>query len=195
MSDIKVCVYDNPRTMCREAWQDGKVVAHISAGLLMLDGFQGDRRMFFGLNAGEHFVTGCVYGDPEAIAIEQRPAPVVMGIDPAQPGADATVIQQVAMPTVGDGVLLKKIEDAVIAGHYVFITPQHAVMVGDFNYITRQVLNLAGLETLLNTIMGAAEANEYIVMTPDKTIYLGTTMAEAYEAAKDAQPVILAKAH
>lgn len=63
---MKTAVYDNPSSFCREAWQDGKLIAYISVGLLMEKGFRGHRRMPFMLNCGE-WETGKVWGDAEAI--------------------------------------------------------------------------------------------------------------------------------
>ena len=58
-----VCVFDNPIKMRREAYQNGKVVAHISAELMFTKGFNGHERMFFGLNVGRDFIPCKVYGD------------------------------------------------------------------------------------------------------------------------------------
>lgn len=41
MRKPKACIYDNPRTMRREAWRDGRLVAHVSANLTSCDGFDG----------------------------------------------------------------------------------------------------------------------------------------------------------
>lgn len=64
---ILTCVYDNPATMCREAWQDGKLIAAISIDLLYKKGFNGHPSMFFGLNVGREFIPGRIIGDKEAI--------------------------------------------------------------------------------------------------------------------------------
>ena len=63
-----VCaVYDNPATMLREAWQDGRVVAHISATLMATKGFNGHPNMHFALNCGREFEPGKIRGNAAAI--------------------------------------------------------------------------------------------------------------------------------
>lgn len=62
---MTVAAYDNPDTMQREAWQDGKVIASVSAALLCTKGFKGDA-MFFGLNVGP-WSTGQLVGDRAAL--------------------------------------------------------------------------------------------------------------------------------
>lgn len=63
---MKVCTFDNPDTLRRECWQDGKLVAFITAALMATKGFNGHRRMFFGLNIGP-WKTGQLVGDPDAM--------------------------------------------------------------------------------------------------------------------------------
>lgn len=63
---MPVATYDNPDTMDREAWQDGRLVAKVSARLLLSKDFRGDRSMFFGLNAGD-WNPGQLLGSREAI--------------------------------------------------------------------------------------------------------------------------------
>lgn len=60
---MTVCVFDNPTNMLREAYKDGKVIAHISANLMRSKDFNGDKNMFFGLNVGREFIPCKVYGD------------------------------------------------------------------------------------------------------------------------------------
>lgn len=64
---MSVAVYDNPATMAREAWQDGKRLCHVTAAQLMTKDFRGHPRMFFGLNVGQ-WETGRVIGDRDAIS-------------------------------------------------------------------------------------------------------------------------------
>lgn len=71
---MRTAIYDSPITWCREAWQDGRLVAHIAADLLMSPDFRGHRTMHMGLNAGCDFVPGRIIGDREAIDPAQRPA-------------------------------------------------------------------------------------------------------------------------
>lgn len=49
---MSVATYDNPDTMQREAWQDGDLVASVSAAQLCEKGFKGHPNLFFGLNVG-----------------------------------------------------------------------------------------------------------------------------------------------
>lgn len=64
---MKVCQYDNPATMCRELWQDRKMIAHLSADLLcMKTRFTGDKYMHFGFDLSE-WKTGKTRGDKQAI--------------------------------------------------------------------------------------------------------------------------------
>lgn len=66
-------VFDNPATMCREAWKDGRLVAFISARLMFDRDFFGDSTMHMALNCGK-WEEGKVRGDVEAIAENERPA-------------------------------------------------------------------------------------------------------------------------
>jgi hypothetical protein len=65
--DAVVCVLDNPATMCREAWRNGQMIAHISATLLLTKGFNGFKTMPFMLNCGRDFKPGRIYGDSSAL--------------------------------------------------------------------------------------------------------------------------------
>jgi len=64
---MNVCTYDNPDTMCRECWQDGQLLVHYSAELLMM-GPNAIRSeyYFFGANVGP-WKTGQMIGDIEAM--------------------------------------------------------------------------------------------------------------------------------
>lgn len=64
---MAVAVYDNPATMRREAWQDGRLIADISLELMSIKGFNGHPSMFFPLNCGK-WKHGEIRGDAEAIA-------------------------------------------------------------------------------------------------------------------------------
>lgn len=61
-----VATFDNPATMCREAWQDGRLVAHISAALLDSRDFRGHPSMHMGLSGGP-FKPGLLWGDMRAL--------------------------------------------------------------------------------------------------------------------------------
>jgi len=63
---VRICVYDNPATMHREAWKDGRLVASISLALLETKGFEGHPSIFFGLNVGQ-WESGKLRGDPAAM--------------------------------------------------------------------------------------------------------------------------------
>lgn len=64
---MKVAVFDNPATMARECWQDGKVIAHLTADVMDAKGFRGHESIFFGLDLGRPWETGKVVGNAEAI--------------------------------------------------------------------------------------------------------------------------------
>jgi hypothetical protein len=71
---MKTCVYDNPSTLRREAWMDGKMVAFISMALMYSKGragspFNGFKTLPFFLNVGRDFIDGRVIGDPEAMGL------------------------------------------------------------------------------------------------------------------------------
>lgn len=70
---MSFATFDNPATCCREAWQDGKLVAHISFQLILTPGFRGYARMHMGLNVGRDIQPGTICGDIDAIAEEYRP--------------------------------------------------------------------------------------------------------------------------
>ena len=61
-----VATFDNPATMCREAWQDGTLVEHINGALLDAHDFRGHPSMHMGLSGG-HFKVGSFWGDMRAL--------------------------------------------------------------------------------------------------------------------------------
>jgi hypothetical protein len=68
MVDMAVCTYDNPATMHRECWQDGRLLYSYSADLLESKEME---RMpaelfFFGANIGR-WKTGQLWGDVAAL--------------------------------------------------------------------------------------------------------------------------------
>lgn len=64
-----VCTYDNPATMARECWQDGKLICHYKAELFFIEPFPVPARfLFFGANIGE-WKTGQLVGDKEAMSV------------------------------------------------------------------------------------------------------------------------------
>jgi hypothetical protein len=60
------CVYDNPSTMAREAYQDGELVAAITAELLATASFKGGNWFPMYLNKGP-FDSGRCSGNPDAM--------------------------------------------------------------------------------------------------------------------------------
>lgn len=71
---LAVCVYDNPATMQREAWQDGELLYAYSMQLLtLMEGGQAPWvKIFFGANVGP-WRSGQIVGESRAIAIDHRP--------------------------------------------------------------------------------------------------------------------------
>ena len=63
---MKVCIYDNPATMAREAWQDGGMIGHTQAKLLLSAEFHGYSTWPFIFNVGP-WEQGMVYGDETAM--------------------------------------------------------------------------------------------------------------------------------
>lgn len=64
----KVCTYDNPATMARECWQDGKLVVSYSAELFFLKKWPVPRELyFFGASIGD-WKTGQLVGDADALS-------------------------------------------------------------------------------------------------------------------------------
>lgn len=72
---MSVCTYDNPVSMARECWQDGKRICHYSFDLLPpfakkpIPG----RIFFFGANIGS-WKPGQMVGDAKAMATDATPA-------------------------------------------------------------------------------------------------------------------------
>lgn len=66
MKRITICTYDNPATMTREAWQDGKILCSITARLLSDRDFKGGPHFPFMLNSGI-FASGKIIGNPKAL--------------------------------------------------------------------------------------------------------------------------------
>lgn len=65
------CVYDNPDTMQRECWQDGRLVRGIDAVLLLEPRAIPDGRLFFGANIGP-WNKGQMVGDAAAMTPEVK---------------------------------------------------------------------------------------------------------------------------
>ena len=64
---LKTCTYDNPATMCREAWRDKRLIAHITAEFLFQKPAIYPRFVIhMGLNIGD-WKEGQKIGNPEAI--------------------------------------------------------------------------------------------------------------------------------
>ncbi len=65
---VRVCTFDNPATMARECWQDGKLLVHYSAEILPPFARYPipARSFFFGANIGP-WQTGRLVGDVEAM--------------------------------------------------------------------------------------------------------------------------------
>ncbi len=65
---MSTCTYDNPSTMSRECWQDGKVLCSYKAELFFMKTFPVPAELFFfGANIGD-WEAGQIIGDKEAIA-------------------------------------------------------------------------------------------------------------------------------
>ena len=68
-----VCVYDNPKTMARECWRDGRLTCCYSYELLppiSRDPIPAEY-YFFGANVG-NWTPGQVVGDPSAVGEEGK---------------------------------------------------------------------------------------------------------------------------
>lgn len=72
---MSICTYDNPATMARECWRDGRLLYSYSFTLLYADPFPMlPDRFFFGANVGL-WETGRLVGDRAAlkgIDVQQR---------------------------------------------------------------------------------------------------------------------------
>lgn len=61
------CTFDNPATMARECWQDGKLICHYKAILFFIDPFPiPSEYFFFGANIGP-WKEGQIVGDKTAM--------------------------------------------------------------------------------------------------------------------------------
>lgn len=64
---MSVCTYDNPVTMARECWQDGKLLCKYDSKLFFIEPFPiPAENFFFGANIGP-WKTEQLVGDKEAI--------------------------------------------------------------------------------------------------------------------------------
>lgn len=70
---MAVCTYDNPATMCRECWQDGKLAASYSTSLIFQKGAWPPPafRFHMGANIGP-WKEGQMIGNPDAIPEDCR---------------------------------------------------------------------------------------------------------------------------
>lgn len=67
---MKCCVYDNPATMQRECWVDGKIIYAYSSCLFFIEPFPvPPEYFFFGANIGP-WETGQLVGDKYAMEIK-----------------------------------------------------------------------------------------------------------------------------
>jgi len=64
---MKICTYDNPATMSRECWQDGKLLCAYKMQLFFAKGDIPSRLFFFGANIGP-WVAGQMTGDGRAMS-------------------------------------------------------------------------------------------------------------------------------
>lgn len=62
---MKVCTYDNPATMQRECWQDGRLICSYSMQIIELGNIPAEH-FFFGANVGK-WKTGQLFGEIEAM--------------------------------------------------------------------------------------------------------------------------------
>ena len=65
---MSVCTYDNPQTMQRECWADGRLLCAYDAGILepVAKHLIPSQLFFFGANVGP-WETGQLIGDPSAL--------------------------------------------------------------------------------------------------------------------------------
>jgi hypothetical protein len=63
---MSACTYDNPATMAREFWQDGKLLCSYQAMLLMAKTEIPARNFFFGANVGP-WKPGQLFGERSAM--------------------------------------------------------------------------------------------------------------------------------
>lgn len=64
---MAVCSYDNPDTMRREAWKDGKLIMSMDASLFFLKESQ---KLIVPFQLGGHkWSAGRIWGDPAALEV------------------------------------------------------------------------------------------------------------------------------
>jgi hypothetical protein len=63
---MTVCTFDNPDTMCREFWQDGKLICVYDYALLPLLASNPEKNFFLGANIGD-WEAGRLVGDAKAM--------------------------------------------------------------------------------------------------------------------------------
>lgn len=72
---MPVCVFDNPATMARECWQNGRLLCSYYSGLFLRKRAPGETQpippelFFFGANVGP-WTSGRLIGDPNAMRAE-----------------------------------------------------------------------------------------------------------------------------
>lgn len=67
-----ICTYDNPATMSRECWQDGKLLCHYQAHLFAIKPFPVPRELFFfGADIGP-WEKGRMVGDKAAMLPQRK---------------------------------------------------------------------------------------------------------------------------
>jgi hypothetical protein len=65
---MSVCTYDNPDTLSRECWQDGRLISAYQLGLMMSKSWPPPpENLFFGANVGP-WKSGQLLGDPTAMS-------------------------------------------------------------------------------------------------------------------------------
>lgn len=64
---MSVCTYDNPNTIARECWENGKIICSYSMYLLAS---KTKIKFFFGANTGP-WKTGQIIGDSDAMLLPQ----------------------------------------------------------------------------------------------------------------------------
>lgn len=63
---MSVCIYDNPKTMARECWRNGKLIHAYQFELLLYKSPIPPNQFFFGANIGE-WKPGRIVGDVKAV--------------------------------------------------------------------------------------------------------------------------------
>ena len=67
MNKPKKCIYDNPNTMCREAYIDGRIVAYIDARWLIGEEGQWQHNTLLFMGVQKEWNAGNIDGDPDAL--------------------------------------------------------------------------------------------------------------------------------